>query len=101
MAVCALRVMQLEKRLLPLFAACRLATSASLGAYSHHQQPDNDYLLLHAEPAWHALEALTVGVNRATRVLQTSLGGACRSLLGCSSNKCVQRCVCRSKAISR
>eukprot|EP00041_Stephanoeca_diplocostata_P011594 m.191785 g.191785 ORF g.191785 m.191785 type:complete len:383 (+) comp18600_c0_seq4:375-1523(+) len=50
---------ELERRLLPLFATCRLATSASLGAYSYHQQPENEYLLLHAEPAWTSLEALT------------------------------------------
>eukprot|EP00038_Savillea_parva_P021003 m.33060 g.33060 ORF g.33060 m.33060 type:complete len:382 (-) comp4968_c0_seq1:23-1168(-) len=50
---------ELEKQLLPLLAVCRLTTSVVLGAFSYQQQPENTYLLLHAEPAWASLEALT------------------------------------------
>jgi inosine triphosphate pyrophosphatase len=45
-----------EKEHLPLLVACRLACSVTLGAYSYSKNPDNKYLLLHAEPAWKALE---------------------------------------------
>ena len=48
----------LEREVLPILVACRLACSATLGAYSYQQNPENDYLLLHAEPAWRALELL-------------------------------------------
>ena len=41
----------LEKEVLPLCIACRLATSATSGAYSLSQDPDNEYLKLHAVPA--------------------------------------------------
>jgi len=37
---------------------CRLATSVTLGAYSYQQNPGNEYLLLHAEPAWTLLDKL-------------------------------------------
>ena len=47
-----------EKSHLPLLIACRLACSVTLGAYSYSKNPDNKYLLLHAEPAWKALEMI-------------------------------------------
>ena len=47
-----------ERRYLPLLIACRLACSATLGAYSYSQNPENEYLLLHAKPAWYALELI-------------------------------------------
>lgn len=46
----------LEKEHLRLLIACRLACSVTLGAYSYKQNPDNQYLLFHAEPAWRSLE---------------------------------------------
>ncbi len=48
----------LEKELLPLCIACRLATSATSGAYSLSQDPNNEYLKLHAVPALKALMLL-------------------------------------------
>ena len=45
-----------EREHLVLLVACRLACSVTLGAYSYQQNPENKYLLLHAEPAWKALE---------------------------------------------
>jgi len=45
-----------EREHLHLLMTCRLACSATLGAYSYQQNPENDYLLLHAEPAWKTLE---------------------------------------------
>jgi inosine triphosphate pyrophosphatase len=48
----------LERKHLVLLVACRLACSATLGAYSYQQNPENKYLLLHSEPCWKALEML-------------------------------------------
>jgi inosine triphosphate pyrophosphatase len=48
----------MERKHLVLLVACRLACSATLGAYSFQQNPENTYLLLHAEPAWKALEMI-------------------------------------------
>jgi len=47
-----------ERKHLRLLIASRLSCSATLGAYSIQQNPDNEYLLLHAEPAWKTLELL-------------------------------------------
>jgi len=47
-----------ERKCLVLLVCCRLACSVTLGAYSFKQNPKNKYLLLHAEPAWTALEFL-------------------------------------------
>jgi hypothetical protein len=47
-----------ERQHLPLLIACRLSCSATLGAYSYSQNPGNEYLLLHAKPAWNALELI-------------------------------------------
>lgn len=49
---------RVERRALLLLVACRLATSVTLGYYSYQQNPENTYLLLHAEPAWNALALL-------------------------------------------
>ena len=49
---------QKERQDLPLLIACRLSCSATLGAYSYAQNPGNEYLLLHATPAWNALELI-------------------------------------------
>mmetsp|Transcript_34519 Transcript_34519/g.104126 ORF Transcript_34519/g.104126 Transcript_34519/m.104126 type:complete len:378 (-) Transcript_34519:30-1163(-) len=54
-----LQLTELEKQLLPLLTTCRLTTSVVIGAFSYQQQPECKYLLLHAEPAWTSLEALT------------------------------------------
>ncbi|KAL7565318.1 hypothetical protein ACA910_014603 [Epithemia clementina (nom. ined.)] len=48
----------IEKKHVALLVACRLACSVTLGAYSYIQNPTNHYLLLHAQPAWKALEML-------------------------------------------
>lgn len=47
-----------ERKHLVLLIACRLACSVTLGAYSYEQNPENHYLLFHAEPAWKALELI-------------------------------------------
>ena len=47
-----------ERKHLYLLMTCRLACSVTLGAFSLQQNPENEYLLLHAEPAWRALELL-------------------------------------------
>jgi inosine triphosphate pyrophosphatase len=47
-----------ERNYLRLLISSRLSCSATLGAYSYQQNPQNEYLLLHAEPAWKTLELL-------------------------------------------
>ncbi|CAB9520365.1 Inosine triphosphate pyrophosphatase [Seminavis robusta] len=47
-----------ERQHLGLLIACRLACSVTLGAYSYQQNPENKYLLMHAEPGWKTLEFL-------------------------------------------
>mmetsp|Transcript_13079 Transcript_13079/g.19526 ORF Transcript_13079/g.19526 Transcript_13079/m.19526 type:complete len:668 (-) Transcript_13079:35-2038(-) len=47
-----------EQKHLRLLIAARLSCSATLGAYSYHMNPSNKYLLLHAEPAWTALDLI-------------------------------------------
>jgi len=73
-----------ERQHLPLLIACRLSCSATLGAYSYSQNPGNDYLLLHATPAWNALE-LIWGTDPTRRV---SILKTIHELydLACSSN---------------
>ena len=61
-----------ERRYLPLLIACRLSCSATLGAYSYAQNPGNEYLLLHATPAWNALELIWgTDPERRSSVLET------------------------------
>lgn len=67
-----------ERQALPLLVACRLATSVTLGYYSYQQNPENTYLLLHAEPAWNAL-ALMWPLNESER---ETLHVAIRELFG-------------------
>lgn len=43
-----------------ILAKARLATSALIGAFSIYKDPTNQYLLVHAKPAWLSLE----GMNR-------------------------------------
>jgi len=47
-----------ERKHLRLLVAARLSCSVTLGAYSYQQNPQNEYLLLHSQPAWKALELL-------------------------------------------
>ena len=51
-------LLPVERKHLVLLVVCRLACSATLGAYSYQQNPENKYLLLHSEPAWKALEMI-------------------------------------------
>lgn len=56
-----------ERKHLYLLLTCRLACSVTLSAFSRQQNPENKYLLLHAEPAWRTLELLW-GYNVERRV---------------------------------
>ena len=47
-----------ERKHLVLLIACRLSCSVTLGAYSYQQNPGNEYLLLHATPAWETLDLI-------------------------------------------
>ncbi|CAM9361796.1 unnamed protein product, partial [Chrysoparadoxa australica] len=49
-----------ETQHLRTLVACRLAASATLGAFSASQDPNNQYLKHHGEPAWAALHHLWV-----------------------------------------
>lgn len=55
-----LTISQAERKYIRLLAACRLAISVTLGAYSYQLQPECSYLLLHSEPGWNSLDALWV-----------------------------------------
>lgn len=55
-SVCPLT--EYERRHLVLLVACRLSCSATLGAYSYQQNPENEYLLLHATPCWDTLDLI-------------------------------------------
>ncbi|MGK3747153.1 MAG: hypothetical protein ACI8RD_012982 [Bacillariaceae sp.] len=62
-----------ERRHLPLLIACRLSCSATLGAYSYAQNPGNEYLLLHAKPAWEALDLIWGTDSEHRSVVHTSI----------------------------
>jgi len=62
----------LEKKHLVLLVACRLSCSVTLGAYSHKQNPENEYLLMHSIPAWNALR-LVWGADAESRTTTRSL----------------------------
>lgn len=53
----------IERKHLRLLIAARLSCSATIGAYSYQQNPQNKYLLLHAEPAWKTLELVWGSTN--------------------------------------
>jgi hypothetical protein len=57
-----------ERRHLRILIACRLALSCTYGAFSLHQNPENHYLTLHAEPAWRALELIWGEGGNATSI---------------------------------
>jgi hypothetical protein len=56
-----------ERQHLVLLIACRLSCSATLGAYSYQQAPENEYLLMHAVPAWNTLDLIWGGNDEAKR----------------------------------
>merc|ERR1719453_642771 len=45
-----------EQKVLYTLVACRLAISVTYGAFSTQEDPENEYLLLHAQPGWNALQ---------------------------------------------
>lgn len=51
-------ILKCEKNVLWTLVACRLAISHTMGMYSYSKDPNNKYLLIHAEPAYTALETL-------------------------------------------
>ena len=51
-------LLDVERQHLVLLMASRLACSVTLGAFSYQNNPGNKYLLMHAEPAWKALEMI-------------------------------------------
>ena len=65
-----------ERQHLLLLIACRLSCSVTLSAYSHQQNPGNEYLLLHAKPAWEALD-LIWGTDPDRRAITGDAIGAC------------------------
>jgi inosine triphosphate pyrophosphatase len=74
-----------ERKHLLLLVACRLCCSVTLGAFSYQQNPENEYLLLHAEPAWQALELLwdydATERSSVTAILQRVFDEACNCAL--------------------
>ena len=47
-----------ERKHIRLLCAGRLALSVTFGNYSYKKNPGNEYLLLHAKPAWDALDLI-------------------------------------------
>ncbi|CAM9415653.1 unnamed protein product [Ascophyllum nodosum] len=47
-----------ESRHLRVLVACRLVVSNVMGAYSRRFNPSNEYLNIHADPSWEALELI-------------------------------------------
>lgn len=86
-----------EREHLVLLVSCRLACSVTLGAYSYQQNPENKYLLLHAEPAWEALEFIW-GKNDASRrrevgrAMNRIFDGACQNIHNCDDDGGVIDC---------
>lgn len=78
-SVCPLT--EVERKHLILLIACRLSCSVTLGAYSYQQNPENEYLLLHAVPAWDTLDLIwgTDEIRRAemAKVLNRMFDLAC------------------------
>ena len=66
-----------ERKHLRLLIACRLALSATMGNYSYKQNPENEYLLLHAKPAWEALEFIWGGNETTEKALEHAFKIAC------------------------
>lgn len=64
-------ILNCEKNALWTLVACRLAISHTIGMYSFMKNPDNKYLLLHAEPAYTALKAIrSMDNNKLINVLE-------------------------------
>eukprot|EP00903_Cladosiphon_okamuranus_P012852 g12009.t1 len=51
-------LLPVETQHLRVLVACRLAASSTLGAYSRTFNPTDDYLLLHSDSSWDALDLL-------------------------------------------
>jgi len=72
---CSLRqLLPEEQRALHTLVACRLAISVTNGALSQSKEPENEYLLLHAQPAWDALESWWVATPKGS--IERELAGA-------------------------
>mmetsp|Transcript_32975 Transcript_32975/g.37512 ORF Transcript_32975/g.37512 Transcript_32975/m.37512 type:complete len:333 (+) Transcript_32975:51-1049(+) len=77
----------LEIKHLHLLICCRLACSVTLGAYSYQQNPGNEYLLLHALPAWEAIE-LIWGYEESHRMkIASTLGAVFRKICDKENNQ--------------
>merc|ERR1712038_2086931 len=64
-------ILNCEKNALWTLVACRLAISHTIGMYSFMKNPDNKYLLLHAEPAYTALKVIrSMDNNKLLNVLE-------------------------------
>jgi hydroxylysine kinase len=73
-----LALTQSEVELLYALTKARVATSCTLGAYSASLDPTNAYLLIHAVPAFRALEALhRVGRQGFLRALREDASALC------------------------
>uniref|UniRef100_A0A7S2P1E9 Inosine triphosphate pyrophosphatase n=1 Tax=Leptocylindrus danicus TaxID=163516 RepID=A0A7S2P1E9_9STRA len=59
---------EIERKHLRLLISCRLACSYTMGYYSYTKNPENEYLLLHSEPASNALELIWGGACDAASI---------------------------------
>ncbi len=74
-----------ELKHLRLLIASRLACSYTLGYYSYKCNPENEYLLLHAEPAKRALGLIWGGCDES--VINALFNKACQHSDICKSEK--------------
>lgn len=79
-----------ERKHLRLLVAARLSCSVTLGAYSYQQNPQNEYLLLHAQPAWKTLELLwgSTGDSKIADVIDNMFAIACDNCPDDALSKC-------------
>lgn len=76
-----------ERKHLRLLIACRLALSATMGNFSYKQNPQNEYLLLHAKPAWDALDFIWGSDNKTTAAIEHAFYLACDGVSSESSDE--------------
>lgn len=75
-----------ERKHLRLLVAARLSCSATLGAYSYQQNPQNKYLLLHSEPAWKTLELVWGSNSDNASAINSIFDRACDTCIVCDQN---------------
>lgn len=69
-----------ERKHLRLLIASRLALSTIMGNYTYKQNPANEYILFHSEPAWEALNFIWGLGGETARAVEDAFNIACDSI---------------------